>query len=1035
MATQQQQVKPPAADSSARLDASVNLHGPLLLHEVLEEEYISLHGALPPGYDTTRLPAERLKAIYRQIHAAKHAALCISGGGIRSATFALGVLQGLARWGLLARFDYLSTVSGGGYVGGWLTAWIERHEKGLDGVIEELKNTEPQSKINPEPPPIRHLRSYSNYLSPKLGLLSADTWTLVGTVFRNLILIWLVMVPLIAAFLMIPRIAVAVVIFGQPQTSLSAPAEQDAALAPSPSADGSAATGAEAPPPGTAPRTLWGWRWAMFGLGSFFAIWGLVYMGLHRPSTTGSRAGQGTFLLFCFTPMFLSAAALTTFWVWNRLQAQSVWSPFKAYSVGAFFHSRHILAFLAYGLLIGLISSSLYCLILARRKKRAAGHIANNPVKEIFALSFTGLVCGWLLWFVAEKIFDQLPNYLPGQLRPYRLEVFTCLASPAFFLTFLLAATFFIGISSRRTDDEDREWWGRAGAWMLIFITVWLAFSVLIIFGPSILQEVWVSVIGGASGLITILLGRSPKTDAKKKEERQQKNLAPLLSELALAFAAPLFVAFLIVVLSAATSWLVYWLSEQQIILALLNGGHAIDWTQTEPALSEGLSARHLNIINNSPFWFVAGVMAAVAIFGLIMARVIDTNKFSLHAMYRNRLIRAYLGASNTRRHPNPFTGFDKKDNLKMHEIWPSRTPEQASQQRRKLLHVVNMALNLVSGDNLAWQERKAQSFTVSPLHAGSFQLCHPNHCQLDDTGRCCRDHLGYYRRTGEGPSGEERKHRPLYYGGPNGISLGTAVTISGAAASPNMGYHSSPAITFLLSLFNARLGWWLGNPGPQGELTFHRRTPTFALGPIIEALGFTNANQPFVYLSDGGHFENLGLYEMVLRRNHFIVVSDASQDEACKFQDLGGAVRKIRIDLGIPIDFDDEFSIFARSEDKRQNCEGRYCAVGRIRYSCVDGDGVPDGVLIYLKPGFYGLKEPRDIYEYAMANKKFPHETTADQFFTESQFESYRILGSHIMERLCEEGDGQITDFDDFRRRCEKHLKGIRAAAASAGD
>jgi Patatin-like phospholipase. len=1021
MATQKQQVKLPDADSSEGSQKGVSNQGPFQLHEVLEEEYISLHGALPPGYSTTSAPRERLKAIIEAIHKADHAALCISGGGIRSATFGLGVIQGLARCGLLDKFDYLSTVSGGGYVGSWLTAWIERHENGLDGVIAELKNAEPQSKINPEPPPVRHLRSYSNYLSPKLGLLSADTWTLAGTVFRNLILIWLVMVPLIAAFLMIPRIAVAVVVFGKPQTNQTSQANPDAPpnSAAQPSSDAPAA--ADAPMPATTQGTLLGWRWTLFGLGSFFALWALVYMGLHRPSTTHSRAGQGTFLLLCFVPLFLSAASLTTFWVWNRVQKQSVWIPFKSSSVGAFFHSKPILGFLVYGLLIGLVSSLIYSSILLLRKKRTPRRVDPNPVRETFALAFTGLLSGWLLWFVAEKL-------LP--VDDQHLEIYTCLAAPFFFLAFLLAATFFIGISSRHTDDEDREWWARAGAWMLIFIAVWLAFSVLIVYGPHILQEVWTSVIGGTSGLITILLGRSPKTEAKKKEERQQKKWTPLLTNLALALAAPLFVAFLIIVLSAVTSWLIHWLSEQQTILSLLNGGHAIAWGFAESMKLEGLGDQHLNIIKQSPFWFVAGVMAALTVFGLVMARMIDTNKFSLHAMYRNRLIRAYLGASNTKRHPNPFTGFDKRDNLKMQEIWPSRTPVSPAQQRKKLLHVVNMALNLVSGDNLAWQERKAQSFTVSPLHAGSFQLCHQGRCKLDETGRCRLDHLGYYRRSGNDPKIKGPALKGPYYGGRKGISLGTAVTISGAAASPNMGYHSSPAITFLLSLFNARLGWWLGNPGPQGEQTFTRATPTFALGPIIEALGFTNANRPFVYLSDGGHFENLGLYEMVLRRCRFIVVSDASQDEACKFQDLGGAVRKIRIDLGIPIEFEDKFSIFARSDDKGQNDGGRYCAIGKIHYACVDGkiDGkeVSPGTLIYIKPAFYGVKEPRDVYEYAMANKKFPHETTADQFFTESQFESYRILGSHIMEQI---GglNYQAKDFDDFKGRCETHLGTVK--------
>src|SRR5436309_15838352 len=107
--------------------------GPFELYEVLEAEYEDLYGALP--YKTEGLDAEaRLKAVCDAVHKLpkKRTALCFSGGGIRSATFGLGVLQGLAQRGLLKEFDYLSTVSGGGYLGGWFSAWLKREsaEKG-----------------------------------------------------------------------------------------------------------------------------------------------------------------------------------------------------------------------------------------------------------------------------------------------------------------------------------------------------------------------------------------------------------------------------------------------------------------------------------------------------------------------------------------------------------------------------------------------------------------------------------------------------------------------------------------------------------------------------------------------------------------------------------------------------------------------------------------------------------------------------------------------------------------------------------------
>jgi hypothetical protein len=311
--------------------------------------------------------------------------------------------------------------------------------------------------------------------------------------------------------------------------------------------------------------------------------------------------------------------------------------------------------------------------------------------------------------------------------------------------------------------------------------------------------------------------------------------------------------------------------------------------------------------------------------------------------------------------------------------------------------HIINLSLNLTSGKNLAWQERKAESFIVSALHAGGVK---PGFRRIWPKERSKKPVEKYYPFPLSNIKSD-------CYGGDAGISLGTAMTISGAAASPNMGYHSSPLIAFLMTMLNVRLGWWLGNPSPAGDNTFWHSTPDLAIKPIFDELfGFTNDTNKYVYLSDGGHFENLGLYEMVLRRNRFIIVSDASCDEKCTFEDLGNAIRKIRIDLGIPIDFMPDFNIKARSDDPSSSVDGRYWAIGRIRYSVVDklvnnadakSDDI-DGLLLYIKPGIYG-HEPRDIFNYASSKSAFPHESTGDQFFTESQFESYRALGKYTLD------------------------------------
>src|SRR5205807_7205630 len=133
------------------------------------------------------------------------------------------------------------------------------------------------------------------------------------------------------------------------------------------------------------------------------------------------------------------------------------------------------------------------------------------------------------------------------------------------------------------------------------------------------------------------------------------------------------------------------------------------------------------------------------------------------------------------------------------------------------------------------------------------------------------------------------------------------------------------------------RLGFWMGNPGQAGDKTYYLDSPRYSVRPIVaEAFGQTNDKSPYVYLSDGGHFENLGLYEMVLRRCRLIVVSDASTDTDYSFQSLGMAIRLIRIDFGVPVEFKKfdilKFSSATSPEEKRA-----YCATATIRYSCVD--------------------------------------------------------------------------------------------------
>jgi hypothetical protein len=177
----------------------------------------------------------------------------------------------------------------------------------------------------------------------------------------------------------------------------------------------------------------------------------------------------------------------------------------------------------------------------------------------------------------------------------------------------------------------------------------------------------------------------------------------------------------------------------------------------------------------------------------------------------------------------------------------------------------------------------------------------------------------------------------------------------------------------------------------------------------------------------------------MVLRRCRLIVVSDAGCDPHGTFEDLGNAIRKIRIDLGVPIDFGAGEPPFAQAAAGGAPAFTGW-AVARIRYSQVDRpagaiepDDEYDGVLIYLKPTLCG-GEPVDVVNYAHRSAAFPHESTTDQFFTESQFESYRSLGIYETDRMCRalgiEIPSDTAESGALHREPMRWLRGQRVAA-----
>jgi hypothetical protein len=205
------------------------------------------------------------------------------------------------------------------------------------------------------------------------------------------------------------------------------------------------------------------------------------------------------------------------------------------------------------------------------------------------------------------------------------------------------------------------------------------------------------------------------------------------------------------------------------------------------------------------------------------------------------------------------------------------------------------------------------------------------------------------------------------------------------------MGYHTSAAMSALMSVFNVRLGRWCGNT--RHPTAWRMGSPHFGGFSLIkEVFGMLDSQASFLNISDGGHFENLGIYELVRRRCHVVVAVDAGCDPDYQFEDLANAIRKCWTDFGVRIDIDlAEMRPKGSSKGSTKRSQSHF-AVGCIRYPKAPAPGI----LIYIKASLTG-DESSDVKEYAAAHPGFPHQSTGDQFFDENQFESYRELGRHV--------------------------------------
>jgi hypothetical protein len=395
--------------------------------------------------------------------------------------------------------------------------------------------------------------------------------------------------------------------------------------------------------------------------------------------------------------------------------------------------------------------------------------------------------------------------------------------------------------------------------------------------------------------------------------------------------------------------------------------------------------------------------------------------------LYRARLARAYLGASNPQRHAGTRAGSVLNvladDDTAIESYYAMGDPTRARQLFGKgtPLHLINCTINeTIEGRSQVEQnDRKGVPLAVGPcgMSAG---VRHHVVRDVNGVAQCLPPPPGYrvFEYDSQPPGGEP-------------MTLGQWLAISGAAFSTGIGARTSFGMSVLAGLANVRLGYWWDSRTKRDDRFWRKLLPVqlYLLDEILAR--FRGTAERFWNLSDGGHFENLGGYELLRRRLPLVVLVDAEADPDFTFPGLADLVMKARVDLDADIHFLDEAELDAAVEAdvrprfgtldqlrrgawtqdigplekdagrhldriEHERFSWRHAALARVTYA----EPAQTTWLVYLKASMTG-DEPPDVLQYHRENTAFPHQTTGDQFFDERQWESYRKLGEHVAAEI----------------------------------
>jgi hypothetical protein len=922
-----------------------------------------------PPFDSLDVYEEEWKTIDQRAHRqAQHAdrpplrspqglvGLALSGGGIRSATFNLGVLQALQRARLLTTVDYLSTVSGGGYIGGWWSAWLTRTVRnGSDSfppreAIETWRHdvhaatgrcrcchreqaspthhpfcSDPCRERGAQPSspdPVHHVRLFSNYLTPRKGALSRDLWRAVTVISRNLVLTWVVMLSILA----IP-ILLAQSIFAWVYTTRSG--LPFFSIAPHAFAELKPRIIAVADIP-----LAFVWWFAVLSV-----AWLMLQRGAARLQWFVALAGLVAAVALFVTAMpptgtrpaaYVSGAIVVVF-------GARIWTT---KGTGRDLKVNRISRLQSVTLVAALVAAAI----------AAVAALGHEIVNYVFFADHQGLekltvnAGKYLtLGMTSAATFSAARAGMPAGGAEAAVKTsnrvsrrLLSLAPPLILLMLVLTISWAGSQAVVKIDDLTE--------WTTVLRNITLV-GVVAMAGLAVTEERRLShAIPGmllALGPLTILIAENGTAGAPFY----------YYAGLAASFAALLCIA-------ARAARGLHQVSRSEW---LIGTGSVVAIAATVIALGALNPPADAHLLLN-----ICGALSTMVI---LLGWTTDPNTLSLHTFYKMRLVRAYLGASNPER-----TGFDTEDITETKQGDDVLLSEISNPGTDAPYHLVNATLNLTAGSDLVIAQRAAAPFLFSKHFCGSAR-----------TG---------YRRTATYRSGT--------------LSLGTAVAISGAAASPVMGSQTpTTSLSMLMALLNVRLGYWVPTPNREDWRAPQARFWPFYL--LREFFSHTADTGRYCYVTDGGHFDNTGAYALIERGCRVIVLTDCGADPDCVFDDLANLVRRCRIDFGATITFP---SLVPFSRETLAN-DRRAFVVGRVDYRTThlralgwteqDISEQPQGTLVVVKPTLLGKLET-DVTRYSQTNKAFPQQSTGDQWFDEAQFESYRRLGEISGESAAEE-------------------------------